>query len=393
MKFATLMVIGALLAAPTASLAEQTAVVPPVPAMTSDEVEGQLAAFAAQMTANPPRYPNLIFVSAEAKGLTLLTHLRFIEANPSVTDQEFAAQMLSAQCLAPAVRGLFDQYGIAMEFKIDAADGTRANSFRIDQNACLKLTGPAVVSKGTTARSPVGPPLTREELVTGARQLQAWKPRDQFSAPPGGPQFAGRAFSYALPISPRVSQLSLAVCSSLPHWGYNAALQELEVNFPEGLASPLGASADNDAVLSKIEQGGGNYVHFLPLVCVAREGASYRAHNALGAETTVFSSRETSIGVGYADVLSNDRLGFFSLKVAMSPDVARVVTKNLRIIVTGEIGNWLPGISLVCGRDIGRPTFNSPFDNSQSACVYRATVTKIEVVDGMTGQVLATHRP
>ena len=376
------------MAATAIGLASEVAFAQSAPAMSRQAVEEGVATVAAQMAANPPSYPNATFLAAEARGLTLFVHLRFNERQET-SNEAYSSQILASQCQSQALRQYTDIYGVVFDLSIDAVDGSGSYRFRIDRDACVRTTGVSLASNvdqnhpaDNTAAT-----LGDQELLAAAELVRAFTRRDAFEAPPTAPQFAGHEFSYELPVRARDG----AGCGSLPHWGYSATSQELEVTFMAGMTTPLGASGGNDAILAQISENPAHSVHFLPIRCNRRELGSYRAENAFGARTQVYRSDESVVGVGHAAITSE--LGFTSLKVAMSPDDARTISRSLIIRVTGQIDEWLPGSTLACGRQIGHARFDHPWEDAVSACVYRATVFRIELLDGPGGRVLATHRP
>lgn len=371
LKNGLLIATGTVMATTAISPASQAALAQSRPTLSQAAVEQELATVATQMAANPNGYTNSTLIAAEARGLTLLLRFRLKESWSQTTEQ-YGAQVTTGFCQNAAFRQFTDHYGVVLDISAAATNGSGTHRFQIDRATCAGATGVAFAHA-----------LTDQELLAAARSVRGFKPNDEFDAPPTMPQFAARTFSYELQVKKRGS----GGCSSLPHWGYRAASQELDVTFVGTMTTPLGASGDNDAVLSKISYS----VHFLPLTCSHREGASYRAENAFGAQKTVYRSEETAVGVGHEGLGSD--LGFVSLKMAVPPDEARSITESLKVRVSGRIGEWLPGVTLVCGRQVGYARFDHPWENTTNACVYRATLEKVEVLDGRTGRVLAIHRP
>jgi hypothetical protein len=247
-----------------------------------------------------------------------------------------------------------------------------------------------VLSATTTASEGRGDALGIVDLQTTADQIRNFKPKDEFDTPPSSSNIAGRAFSVT--VKPRKRGISNSICQGFPSWGYFPQQSNLEVAFNTGSILTSGLASDPfTAAFPQSKSLSGSFLRFASFTCKKLKQGQYSASNAFGATTSV--DRETDIVLAFSDQDSSSRVPADAVTYwskSISGDAARKLSESVAIRITGVIGVWPNGQSVICGTKRNSPRLNFPYDQTLDACVFKATSLQFEVLDQTTGEVL--HR-
>ena len=112
-----------------------------LPPLTPQQVEKELAMFAAQARSNPFRAGNADVVDVQARGHTLTMVLRF-RRGVKAPDAAFARKLVEQHCQATALRTYVDNYGIKVLLDVIHSTGDKAYTLQIDRDACNRVAAP-----------------------------------------------------------------------------------------------------------------------------------------------------------------------------------------------------------------------------------------------------------
>lgn len=226
--------------------------------------------------------------------------------------------------------------------------------------------------------------LSLDELKAAAEQVRAFAPKDQFEAPPPGPDWQGRRFSYVVEPVQRTPE-GRHGCSGFPEWSFGNGSLSIAAR-PESVLSYKLAGSNGPIFpgMRTINKSGQLLLYSLD--CVRDDQETYTATNAFGAQLPV--SRWTEHVIAIADTDPMDFKFRTYWNKTMSGDEARSLTLNLRVRGTGTLGAWPGGRSIVCGTTNRSPTITSRTDKTLEACIFRGRIDALEFFDSTTGQTL-----
>ncbi|HYD23773.1 MAG TPA: hypothetical protein VEB68_03185 [Croceibacterium sp.] len=176
-------------------------------------------------------------------------------------------------------------------------------------------------------------------------------------------------------------------CAGLPKWDFNSESRRLNFNVTGGFIlghAFLSYDGDPFPFLSM-------YGHrTLVISCSEKEGSAYRVVNAFGARSSIV---RRSVSATALAIEGWDRGRAFLLKsIPLEGSEAREMVPHLTLEIEGELSEWTDGNSLICGVTHLEPEFTSAYDTTESTCVYRARLSRVAVVDRISGNVLAEER-
>lgn len=230
--------------------------------------------------------------------------------------------------------------------------------------------------------------LSAEALLAIATPVRDFKPKDQFDTPPNPPSVAGRSFSVTLKPLPAPRG-----CSGFAGWEYDGKKQQFT------------AFAGHDILSNKVKYGPAIEIpkrqewqsvalHYTGIACEQTTPPSYQASNAFGVKMDVSVLRNRAIAIGFATAQLYDYLKAWDrdpyYQSPAAGDVARKFSTELQVRISGTLGEWPGGRTLVCADLPGvSPTREHPVDWAQEVCAFNGQVEKIEYLDG-SGAILAT---
>ncbi|MBW8303835.1 MAG: hypothetical protein K0M78_07815 [Brevundimonas sp.] len=119
--------------------------------------------------------------------------------------------------------------------------------------------------------------------------------------------------------------------------------------------------------------------------------------NAYGVSVAVEKFREQIFAVAeisrdYTSRLPGGVSSFYTHQMNIPPEEARRLTDDLRLVVLGEVRDFRPGRSVVCGSTFAGATINNPRQRSGQTCVLSAEFASFAFVDSGTGTVIREWR-
>jgi hypothetical protein len=225
-------------------------------------------------------------------------------------------------------------------------------------------------------------PISAEQLVTAAERVRSFVPRDQFDAPPAGPAWNSRRFSYT--VEPVGWGTDRQPCAGLPTWDYSNG--QLSISARPAFVNPFNfsgqfRSAGNAGRATQITD-----LNLYSITCQQSPIEEVQAANALGAQFSV--RRWTDEAVGIFDTGKFDPKWKVYWHAQLDGAVARDLTRNLRIRVSGSLQAWPNGKMIICGTDDSPPTITKPTARTRKICGFNGRPDHIEFLNSATGQVL-----
>ncbi|MBJ7509714.1 hypothetical protein [Brevundimonas sp.] len=231
--------------------------------------------------------------------------------------------------------------------------------------AALSLTA-AVAGTPTQTASP----LTSDELVAIVRQVQTFRPADRFARPIDQSQWAGRSFRVEVAVRD----------NELVGWGYDPASGQITVNAEAWMYVPQHFLPSE--AFGGVERG----MKARPFYERRRDGSGYVGVNGFGATTRVRERYETTYAM---TDLSLRGFANTTLQHAWnaSPEEARAITPKLKIAITGRL-EAVGGDVISCYTHLSEATLYNPEETLEHACLVSVTADSIELIDGVSGNVL-----
>lgn len=226
-----------------------------------------------------------------------------------------------------------------------------------------------------------------DALVALATPVRNFSANDQFDLPPTVPSVAGKRFSVTL--KPLASPKG---CSGFAGWEYDGEKQQFTSFAGHGYASEK-LKFGPKIQIPKRHEWDSITLHYTAISCEQASPRSYRAANAFGTEMDVSVVRNRVIAIGFVTADLYDYLKAWDrepyYKVTATGDDARKLTTSVQIRISGTLGAWPDGRTLVCSDETGStPSRDYPVDWAQEDCMFNGQVEKIEYLDG-NGAVLA----
>jgi hypothetical protein len=236
-----------------------------------------------------------------------------------------------------------------------------------------------------------------EDLSRGALAMLNYVPKDEFDAPPDSPSVAGKRFSYTITPSGFGNE---NFCPGYPGASYDLQQSEFFVTLNMGDLTSDYFKMNNQPVLALPRKSWHTPAFkVLGFDCRNNKGQSYTASNAYGAKVTVEKMDITVVGIAFTGFRGeNEKIWDKpdNWVKSMPADEARALSSNIKIRVTGTLGVWPNGRTLLCGAVAGfGPTIDSPSDVKTIECLYAGEPERFEVIDSATNVVLysAEKRP
>jgi hypothetical protein len=229
--------------------------------------------------------------------------------------------------------------------------------------------------------------LSAEALVALAAPARNFNPKDQFDLPPNVPSVEGKGFNITIkPLS------SPKGCSGFAGWEYDGQKQQFTA-FAGHRYAPEKLKFGPKIEVPKRHEWDSITLHYTGIACEQAPPRTYRAANAFGTEMDVSVVRDRVVAIGfvtsdlYDDLKAWDRDPYY--KVTATGDDARKLTTSIQIRISGRLGVWPDGRTLICADETGNaPTRDFPVDWAQETCIFNGHIEKIEYLDG-NGAVLA----
>lgn len=228
-------------------------------------------------------------------------------------------------------------------------------------------------------------PLSLEDLNAFAEEARNFKSRDQFDFAPPQRSLAGVRFSYVVEPMP----LDQKPCSGYPDWSFQAAQGKLNVGWYSGtLFTTQLRGAGGPIFPPNLRDRGRSELTYRAFTCRTTKLPSYTATNALGAAFTIEKSVDTVAAIADFVPMTLARRPPSSWEAAVTGDAARLLSRNVRLRVSGTLNDWAPGKSVVCGAQRLEPRITLPIDRTTEVCLIRGQITLVELFDQTSNRVL-----
>ena len=79
--------------------------------------------------------------------------------------------------------------------------------------------------------------------------------------------------------------------------------------------------------------------------------------------------------------------------IPLASSAARKLSKTLRVRITGTVGTWVTGKTIICGKRTKQPTISLPIEKITDVCFINARIDRVEFFDSSTGKVLLVETP
>lgn len=224
------------------------------------------------------------------------------------------------------------------------------------------------------------PVLDAASLTQAAAVRRGFEAKDEFDATPKLP-WGSRSFK----IRYAFGRHSLEMCPGAPTWDYDAEDGNLTLRLGGSYMLRQWYTLGDEPAGVPFPDGDLHYT--LNVFCSQQKGGSYRIENLFGAQRSLTRMKitRTSLhdnGVEVKEIFGRHR------SIPMAAEKARSMAPRLVLEIEGSLGEWSDGNSLICGVKRDDPDFTSVYDATEHACVYRARITKVAVVDPVTGETL-----
>ena len=230
--------------------------------------------------------------------------------------------------------------------------------------------------------------VSKAELIRAAEAVFSFVPKDQFEAAPGGTELSGKSFVIVRDV--RVPGGLRRSCLGESTWRYNPNSTRFRFGY------------GGSALLSDYKTGGSPIISstyssditatVFELKCKFTDGGTYTASNSMGAKVTVYT------GVANFIVLAFKTTAFYYGAsnvpgIPLAPNAARKLSKTLRVRITGTVGTWSNGKTIICGKRTHAPTMDIPIKITLDACFINARIDRVTFFDSSTGKVLFAEKP
>ena len=217
--------------------------------------------------------------------------------------------------------------------------------------------------KAQTNSETVPTVLNRVDLIAVVQGIRSFVPKDEFDSPPAQPPIAGRPFSMELTPTEGVSN---PPCAGGPTWNYDLKKHELEV------------TVDTDQHIPTLKTA----VPRLQIDCRQISDSTYTAENGAGVAVNVHEQTEYTVSLAIPKAASVE------WSAHIEGDDARQLSRAVRILVTGVLGEWARGKVALCYHERVKPTTALPWDFTFRDCAFKADSARIGLIDARTGKVL-----
>lgn len=227
------------------------------------------------------------------------------------------------------------------------------------------------------------PPLGQAELEAAAVEVRSGR------AEPAG--LRGRRFQITIAPRPRGEQNE--ICTGFPSWGWYPKDGTFELSHLDGThEARFFYNAEGALALPFAPKNFGEeqqWVEVHTFSCRYRREATRRTENMYGeiVDHEPIQEDVTAIASRHRPRLSRALTPWDWLSVKTDEAGARALGARMVVRISGVIGQWSPGRSIVCGADdhssLGTPMLMPNF----SGCLINGRVTRVDYVDAKTGKV------
>jgi len=221
-----------------------------------------------------------------------------------------------------------------------------------------------------------------ETLKEIANKVHSFTPKDEFDQGPPIQNLSGRQFSVTVAPLPRGPHNK--IYSGYPSWAYWSDDNHYEVAYIPGMDVAANLKPNFGAGFPTVEGDFGAFIYYTSFSCTRSGDRYYVAQNAFGAETPVHKTNDKILA--FSDVHDGEAL--HGWQIHATGDDARALSKWVRIRMTGTLGVWPNGQSVICATGGRSPTFDLPDDDNLDACIFKTTKMRFEVINGQTGEIL-----
>jgi hypothetical protein len=211
------------------------------------------------------------------------------------------------------------------------------------------------------------------DLQSAAATVRDFKQKDVFTdSVPTKADLAGKHFEVEIvPIHAKETSIG---CVGTPTWAYSST---------DGFATFLIADSilAGDLSISYRDLGS---LNLFVLTCKQAEDTYYRATNAFGGPATVRKTRESLLA--FSDGEEGPRGSTWHSEV--KGEAARSLSKSVRLRLSGQIGKWPDGSTVICGVAHRQATLDFPHEDTREACIFKTTSEYVEVIDSSDGRAL-----
>ena len=230
--------------------------------------------------------------------------------------------------------------------------------------------------------------VSKAELIRAAEAVFSFVPKDQFEATPSGTELSGKSFVIVRDVN--VSRKFRRRCLGGATWYYKPG--STKFSFYYGRRVLLRDYPIGELTASVVLYGLSTKVAVFELKCKFTDGGSYTASNRMGAKVTVY------VGVAKFIVLAFKTTAFYYGAgnypgITLAPNAARKLSKTLRVRITGTVGIWSNGKTILCGKRTHAPTMDIPIKITLDACFINARIDRVTFFDSSTGKVLFAEIP
>jgi hypothetical protein len=245
----------------------------------------------------------------------------------------------------------------------------------------LILTGALWFATPTLAQAP----LDGADLLARIKAFEAFKPADAFSRGYDQAALVGQSFRIEAPVQ-RLGSAPVDDIRAI--WTYDADTPAMTLEvfstrwFPHLWTAGPKSSAGQAGMLTGYE-----------LASTTTPQGGYVGTNAFGAKVTVKKSAQKSYGLAFVDQPAQTPFASFSgftAKLALSPDEARALSTDLKVVLEGALASGPHGAA-ACGYRHRAPEIDSPEDRTEEFCLFFARLDRVAFT-ASDGRVLAEWR-
>jgi hypothetical protein len=263
-------------------------------------------------------------------------------------------------------------------------------------SCALSTTMAAGPTHAATPRSdqiPATGTLNNSHVLSLIDRVLAFKPRDEFSAPPDLSKYYNRKFSLLVSIRKCEGGDFSNPSINLPCWRYYVESGKLYLSVPIVSSSTRSTASPDDYVSAD-----GFYIKGTQ----AKTGA-YVGMNAFNAKriVEVYKYVEYGVGVinkgeGWADrsdannlPSGNDYNIGYSKYISMQPEAARAIVSHLTFVIEGYLVGAPSGGAVNCDAKFQSATILDPEERSGLLCLLSSRIQRIAFVDDRTDTPVA----
>lgn len=219
-----------------------------------------------------------------------------------------------------------------------------------------------------------------------ADHIHAYKPSDEFDDGPTFPTIAGLRFSITMNIRKSTPPND---CPGYPTWSYDAGDGTLSTELSDGFVFVDSWDERFTKIFPRNKNVSSGTLYFTSLICRNTLSSRYRASNAFGVSATVSRQKYRLVAISTQKQPTTEMIYPQSVwRDSVSGEEARHLSKSLALRITGTVGTWPNGESVLCGTEHLRPKLDFPYDTDTSVCVFKVNAVTYEVIDRSSGATL-----